>query len=806
MSVEVEQDALRPEAEDDSPLDIIYEALLAHGSVWDGGQDWSCPAHDDERASLGVTAGTTQPVLLHCAAGCRPREVLEALGLDWQAVLKTRRREKKEPKDVRKRWVFRYTDEAGRGIYDVIRWDYKDGSKRFAQRPYNARPTEVNGKKTWPSIDGLRRVLYRLPEVVEAASSGGVVWLVEGEKSADLLRWLGETATTQSMGADQKWPDEFTRALVGCGEVRIVVDWDAVGLERALRVGKALYNASIPVSVWRSATVVTDTRGWTVHGKHHDIEDHIWGWRSRDELVRLSAGEVKAAILALRAQAEAERSNAALESPEVAAAARSERAGGVGPGSEWPGPQDDRAVAEAFIARCYSHEFDGAVWRTLHWWWDRFYVYDRRRRVWKGVDEGVIRNQLSMALAGAYHLVAGKDGTTERTRWKRTTSKLNAVLAMVKDAAILDKAIEPRSWLAWDDELQTFRADRGPGCAIAFANGLLDLDTMETRPSGPWFFNLSTTAYPLLSEAPKPTAWLDFLDRTFEDPSAVRAMQEWFGYVLSGDLRMQKAAFIVGRPRTGKGTICHVMEHMIGRDAYSNPDIFALGDRFGMQGSIGKLAAIIGDSRFVSRASQTTVTRLLQYTGGDSVTVDRKNKDPWEGVLSARFTICSNELPNFPDSSGAFVNRFIVFPIPGEGYLGKEDISLLDRLLDEMSGILEWALDGLIRLRTRGRFTVVESSRPLVAEMLDMANPLKTFWDEHMVPEASPSSMTPRLEVYAQWRAWAAARGLMEGTDQTFSRNVRSSGLLARNAVDQAKVRGKKVRVFGGWKLGTRVV
>ncbi len=48
---------------------LVEAALRKHRSTNVIGQDWHCPAHDDEHASLGVTVGDSGKVLLNCAAG-----------------------------------------------------------------------------------------------------------------------------------------------------------------------------------------------------------------------------------------------------------------------------------------------------------------------------------------------------------------------------------------------------------------------------------------------------------------------------------------------------------------------------------------------------------------------------------------------------------------------------------------------------------------------------------------------------------------------------------------------------------------
>jgi len=159
------------------------------------GSGWSakCPAHEDKSASLSVGIGKEGRALVHCHAGCELVDVLEAMGLTPDDLFPPK------PAKATGRWedriaaTYDYTDEQGRLLYQVVRLEPKD----FRQR----RP-EGN---TWNwSIKGVRRVVYRLPAVLEAIRTGKRVYMVEGEKDADNLAALGLCSTTNSGGAD-KW-------------------------------------------------------------------------------------------------------------------------------------------------------------------------------------------------------------------------------------------------------------------------------------------------------------------------------------------------------------------------------------------------------------------------------------------------------------------------------------------------------------------------------------------------------------------------------------------------------------------------
>ena len=111
--------------------------------------------------------------------------------------------------------AYDYTDEDGKPLFQTVRYKVPPPKKKtFSQR----RP---DGNGGWiKNLKGVRRVLYRLPQVKAAE----VVIDVEGEKDADLLVALGFVATTNPMGAG-KWLPEYSETLRG----KIVVVFGDIG-------------------------------------------------------------------------------------------------------------------------------------------------------------------------------------------------------------------------------------------------------------------------------------------------------------------------------------------------------------------------------------------------------------------------------------------------------------------------------------------------------------------------------------------------------------------------------------------------
>jgi DNA primase len=194
--------------------DSLARALEARRS----GSSWMarCPAHDDNNPSLNFRDEDGK-VLLYCHAGCAQGEVINALRA--RGLWKPERAE-----DSRIVATYDYTDEHGNLLYQIVRHHPKD----FRQR----RPDGCGG---WIWRKGSRQVLYRLPEILEAA----IVFVVEGEKDVETLRSHGFVATTNAGGAKAPWLDDFTEALAG-REVILIPDNDRPGIERTARIARSL--------------------------------------------------------------------------------------------------------------------------------------------------------------------------------------------------------------------------------------------------------------------------------------------------------------------------------------------------------------------------------------------------------------------------------------------------------------------------------------------------------------------------------------------------------------------------------------
>jgi hypothetical protein len=218
------------EATVSSAMDLVIGRLLDYSPRLSG-KGWRarCPAHDDSNPSLSVRQDAEGRPIIKCHAGCTTEAILAALGLNWNLIF-GRAATGTETGERRKREVsaYRYVDESDNLLFEVVRYD----PKGFRQR----RPDGA-GRYRWV-LDGVRRVLYRLPEITEAVALEKTIFVVEGEKDVEALRAINLIATTNPQGAG-KWRPEYSDVLAGA-RVAIIPDNDDAGRAHADEVARSL--------------------------------------------------------------------------------------------------------------------------------------------------------------------------------------------------------------------------------------------------------------------------------------------------------------------------------------------------------------------------------------------------------------------------------------------------------------------------------------------------------------------------------------------------------------------------------------
>ena len=174
--------------------------------------------------------------------------------------------------------TYDYLDEQGDLLFQKVR-----NPPRNAQRFWQRRPDSKSG---WiNNTQGVRKVLYRLPEVSEAIASERTIFVVEGEKDADSLWRIGIPATCSPDGASDigktaKWRMAYSESLGGA-DIVVIPDHDDAGYAHADAAAKASLGTAQRVRMFTLA------KHWPDCPKGGDISDWLAAGHTGEELAKL---------------------------------------------------------------------------------------------------------------------------------------------------------------------------------------------------------------------------------------------------------------------------------------------------------------------------------------------------------------------------------------------------------------------------------------------------------------------------------------------------------------------------------------
>lgn len=448
-------------------------------------------------------------------------------------------------------------------------------------------------------------------------------------------------------------------------------------------------------------------------------------------------------------------------------------------------------LAESF--RRYSYERDGQA--TLVRWARAWWRYNGTRYV-EHDDELLDRDLIAFldVVVAPQSVTDRKTGAT-REELRRVTSR-NKTLGEVRKSLTFAMPVIAGGAPQWTELREP---DPPADHVVVCENGILDLRGLDLSPSTPRLFATNAIGCAWDPGAHPPAAWLEFLNSLWpNDAESILALQQIFGYLLTADTSQQKIFAIIGPPRSGKGTIARILKALLGDDAVVNPTLQSLERPFGLAPLVGKTVAIIGDARLGGQSDQQQVVeRLLSISGEDSLSIDRKNRDPINVRLRCRVLLLSNELPRLYDTSGALASRFVILTL-SRSFLGEEDTALESKLLVELPGILRWALDGRLDLHERGRFVSPLASEVAIEHLRSISNPLGVFLEECC--ELIEVGEIEVDELYKRYVGWCEGSGRDPANKQLMCRDLHTlhPEILVRQAT---RPDGKRTRKYDGIRV-----
>lgn len=591
--------------------------------------------------------------------------------------------------------LYDYADEDGKLLLQVGRWN--GPPKEFRQRM-----PDGNGGWLFTLKELKRRVPFKLPQLISSIKRGETIYVCEGEKDCLSLYKLGLMATTNPQGAKWKWPLEWTEYFTGAKRVVVIADNDKAGR------GAAAQRAGI---IARGCADVCLIRALPGVGEKGDVSDWL-AIEGNDAaaLAKIDGVKVKPYMPKY--------------SPEAV--------------EELLTQLNVRGTAK-FFKDVRGHK---VCWRPALKKWAKY-----RQGVW--TTEHV--NPEAEVLKAADIL---RDAATEYSGPKADE--------------LLQHAEETHTGRGLGDLLRFGKGELGRfeyffdanGELFNCSNGTLDLSdldnpTLRDHSYQDWLTLKSPVEYVEGADCPDFKKWLH--DACNGSEALFQYMQRVMGSCLEGRIGTRRFYFIFGPAGTGKSTFVRTLEALLGPYGCATNFKALSESKWGSDGNAPSPALARLKGRRMVTASEAKDTDRLDIglikslIGGDSQTARNLNENLGEFKFEATLIMSGNEMPKILGDESIW-EKFK--PVPFAHEIENQDLGFEKKqLLPELSGILNFAIDGLRKLRAANYSLPdppeVEAARELEMELQD---PFAEWYAGNI--EVAPTEETLTDIIYAEYTKW----------------------------------------------------
>lgn len=304
------------------------------------------------------------------------------------------------------------------------------------------------------------------------------------------------------------------------------------------------------------------------------------------------------------------------------------------------------------------------------------------------------------------------------------------------------RKIETDTYVDPDD---FFNRDQAYPHLVPVHNGILNINTRELKENNPdlFFFNKLPVTYDPTKECPSIQQFI----REITNPDDINVLQEFTGFTLLREYKYEKSLMLTGSGRNGKTKFLDLIEQLLGPTNVSNISIQDIEkDQYALGELHTKLANIAGD---LNKEAITNTGSFKDLVGRGTIQAARKFKTRIQFTNYAKMIFSANDIPRTNDVSEAFFDRWILITFPYRFLPAEEIEKLTDEerkthkvqnpniikeitTQDEMSGFLNWALDGYARLRENKTFSYNETSRSVREMWIRKSDSFLAFCMDHV--------------------------------------------------------------------------
>lgn len=325
---------------------------------------------------------------------------------------------------------------------------------------------------------------------------------------------------------------------------------------------------------------------------------------------------------------------------------------------------------------------------------------------------------------------------------------------------------------------------------IALNNGVFNLNTKELVPYDKSHIFTSKSPVNFVRGASCPKFLDALMDIVCEDEKLLMCIQEIFGYTLINNTKAEKVFYFVGVGANGKSFLSDIITQIVGKVNTSNIPLSRFSQRFGAEGMINKLVNIANENEFGGAISSENIKI---FASGDRTNIERKYKGDLTYKSTCKLIFLLNRLPDTLDNTHGYYRKILIVPFNRIFKPEEMDRNLKEKASEELSGILNWAIEGAVRLINNGyKFTECEAIKKATEVYKEEQNPVETFSKDVLIYEEGCSET--KKDVLDSYKLWIEGQNISSrGTEspQRFWKALsNSSKVLLDKELEYKKVQG----------------
>lgn len=273
-------------------------------------------------------------------------------------------------------------------------------------------------------------------------------------------------------------------------------------------------------------------------------------------------------------------------------------------------------------------------------------------------------------------------------------------------------------------------------------------------------------------QAKAPT-FQSYLDKVLPEQEKQLIIAEYLGWIFikhsSGILKLEKALILCGDGRNGKSVFFDTVKALFGQKYFSTYSLETITNPKGYE------RIEIGDKllNYCSEISgKLNASSFKQMVSGEPIEAQRKYQDPVILQNYAKFIFNSNELPKEVEQTKGFFRRFLIVPFEVTISEEETDTGLAQKIIEkELSGVFNWALEGLERLLTNKSFTYCQACSEAVDQYRKESDSVSQFIEEEGLIKSQDNKI--RLsELYGKYQYYCLQSGFNKLNSANFKKRL----------------------------------